>query len=89
MFHLSYSLLDNNVIYFNQFLLMFSGPMLRGALLNLEAYIFRKQFHTSLEMRLMEYQRLIYLRALSNSPNEVKILRALIEHRNSEGYIKF
>jgi hypothetical protein len=63
--------------------------MLRGALLNLKAYICRKQFHTSLEMRLMEYQRLVYLRALSNSPNETKILKALIEHRNNEEYIIF
>eukprot|EP00826_Nyctotherus_ovalis_P046082 TRINITY_DN5165_c0_g4_i1.p5 TRINITY_DN5165_c0_g4~~TRINITY_DN5165_c0_g4_i1.p5 ORF type:complete len:101 (-),score=36.72 TRINITY_DN5165_c0_g4_i1:295-597(-) len=83
MFHLSYSLLHNSNIYFNQFLLIFSGPMLRGALQNLKAYICRKQFHTSLETRLMEYQRLVYLRALSNSPAEAKILKALLEHRNT------
>lgn len=73
---------EGNVVRFEQFAVLFYSTMLRAALINLKAYIDRTDSKTPLELRLLEYKRTTYLKAIANSPAEVKILKALIDHRS-------
>ncbi len=83
--HLSYDPLEGSYVHFDQFLMVFSGAMLRGALLNLKAYVEAgKGRFFPLEMRLLEYQRNVYMCGLGSSPHEKRILQAITEHRTHQ-----
>ena len=82
MYKLSFNVVEDNIIHFEEFAVLFYSTMLRAAFINLKSYIDRKEAVTPLELRLLEYKRNIYLKAISNSPGEVKILKALIDHRS-------
>ena len=60
--------------------------MFRGAFLNLKAYIYRKKTTNSLELNLLEYQQSIYLKEMSSSPREGKVLKAIVDHRETYEY---
>ena len=86
LLRLSYNLSSISSISFEQFSLLFCSTILRAALINLKAYI-DKEHSTPLDLRLLEYRRSIYLKAISNSPKEVRIMRAIIQHKSKQEFI--
>ena len=89
MLRVSFNILDNAKLYFNQFLLVFASSMFRGALINLKSYIYRKHSLNPLEIRLLEYQRIIYLKAISDAPHELKILKAVLKNDTNDQQVSY